>query len=78
VTKKIYVLTKHAKQQMSRRAIPARWVQAVMKSPQQIVLGLGQRQTVYLLRVVVDDKGKLPIVITMYRTTNIGKYWKKS
>jgi hypothetical protein len=37
-----------------------------------------QRQTVYLLRVVVDDKGKLPIVITMYRTTNIGKYWKKS
>ena len=88
MTKEIYVLTKHAKQQMSLRQIPERWVKAAMARPQQIVPGLGkkkiyqsefkQRKTVYLLRVVVDDQGKLPVVITVYRTTNIAKYWKKS
>jgi len=73
---------------MSRRAIPERWLQAVMKHPQQVVPGHGQkkvyqsefrqRQTGYLLRVVVNDQGELPIVITMYRTTNVEKYWRKS
>jgi hypothetical protein len=44
VTKKIYVLTKHARQQMSRRAIPERWIQSVMKDPQQVVSGHGQKK----------------------------------
>ena len=32
---------------------------------------------VYLVRAIVDDTVDPPMVITVYRTSKIGKYWRK-
>jgi len=31
----------------------------------------------YLLRAIVDETGSPVKVVTVYRTTRIGKYWRK-
>ena len=36
---------------------------------------IGEKQ--YLLRVMVNDSVDLPIVVTVYRTNKIAKYWRK-
>ena len=72
---------------MARRKIPRRLLEELMSQPQQVVPGYGGRKIyqsqldfgknrVYLLRAIVDDHEQPPTVVTVYRTSNVPKYWR--
>ena len=72
---------------MARRRIPAHLLEKLMEEPQQVVSTYGgckayQSQMdfgenrMYLLRAIVDDQTQPPTVVTIYRTSNIQKYWR--
>lgn len=58
-----YRLTEHAEMEMLRRQVPSEWIESVMHSPEQIVVGFGGRKVyqglvsadgrTYLLRLIV-------------------------
>ncbi len=80
-------ISRHANEQIRRRAIPPGLLDSVLQQPQQIVpqpsgnkvyqsqLDFGSGQ-MYLLRAVVNDGVDPPVVVTVYRTSNISKYWR--
>lgn len=78
-------LTRHAEEECVRRRIPIEAVAEVMENPQQVVSGYGGRKVLQsrvdfggreqLLRVVVDDLNIPAVVLTVYRTSKIDKYW---
>lgn len=82
-----FEITRHARQEMDRRAISANTVNAIIQKPDQIVeeygnksayqsimdFGTGKR---YLVRVIVDDTVMPAQVVTVYRTSRINKYWR--
>ncbi|OKH39598.1 hypothetical protein NIES2119_04785 [[Phormidium ambiguum] IAM M-71] len=84
-----YILSKHARTEIERRGIPISLVESVLANPQQIVsekegrkayqsqvdFGGGRR---FLLRVIVADDVQPMVVITVYRTSRIEKYWRQS
>jgi hypothetical protein len=77
-----YRITDHAQQEMDRRSISRTELDAVMQAPQQVVPGFGGRtvyQSImsdgYLLRVIADQEN-VPVVVTLYRTSKIAKYWR--
>jgi hypothetical protein len=61
-------------------------VDSVVEKPDQIVLERGALKAyqskrdiggkMFLLRVIVDDREDPAVVVTVYRTTRIEKYWK--
>ena len=70
-----------------RRAIPFDLLEAVMQHPQQIVPEQEGRKAyqsqvdfgsgkIFLLRAIVDDAVDPAIVVTVYRTSKISKYWR--
>ena len=81
-------LTRHAEWEIVRRGIPLTLVQAVMDHPEQRLpdesrtgrsiyqsqLRFGDGR-IYLLRVVVAEAEQPPVIITVYRTSKIEKYW---
>ena len=80
-------ISKHAQEEMERRSIPIRFLEAVLESPQQIVPERGELKAYqsiidfgsgkkFLLRVIVDDTLESANVITAYRTSKIVKYWR--
>ena len=82
-----YRLSQHAREEAARRQIPLTLIDVVMQNPQQIVPAYGgahayQSQLnfgagkIYLLRVIVDDTVNPAQVVTVYRTSKIGKYWR--
>ena len=81
-----YVLAGHARDEMIRRQISPAWVDAVMASPEQIIDGYGNRKVyqsriasggrTYLIRLIVEADRQTPVVITMYRTSKLEKYWR--
>jgi hypothetical protein len=83
-----YRLTQHAELEMQRRQVPLEWVESMMNSPEQIVQGFGGRKVYqgrvsahgkeYLLRLIVADWRAPPVIVTIYRTTKIEKYWEQS
>lgn len=72
---------------MARRNIPRACLEAVLDNPEQIVPGkddcriyqsrldFGEGK-IYLVRVIVDPAVEPLLVITVYRTGKIEKYWK--
>ncbi len=72
---------------MERRNIPRSILETVLNSPEQI-LESGEKRKVYQSRI--DFSGKLylvrvimepddpAIVVTVYRTSKVEKYWSKS
>ncbi len=42
----------------------------------QMPVDEGEVERVYLIRVVVDEQIDPPVVITVYRTSKIQKYWR--
>lgn len=83
------ILSRHAKEEMGRRQIPESLLGSVLNSPEQIVAEKGNRKAyqsrvefddgkMFLLRAIVDDNMYPPFVITVYRTSKIEKYWRKS
>jgi hypothetical protein len=79
---------RHARWQAERRGISEEIVLAVATAPgQRLRVGPGRevRQSqvhfprdakVYLVRTVVDLGGDEDVVVTVYRTSSIGRYWR--
>jgi hypothetical protein len=82
-----YVLTLHAREEMARRQISSDWVEQVMKQPEQKLPGAGNRTIwqkriesegkLFLVRCVIEDWHNPPVVVTVYRTSKIAKYWRQ-
>jgi len=85
---RVYRITDHAKEEMARRQMSEADVAQVLSAPEQSVPGragrivyhsrleLGDPPKHYLLRVFVDIDRDPPEVVTVYRTSKIGKYWR--
>jgi len=80
-------LSRHAEWELSRRQIPRELLEAVVQNPEQRLSQLGGteiRQSrvtfedgrMYLLRAVVSLTKEPPLVVTVYRTSKIEKYWR--
>jgi hypothetical protein len=84
-----FIISGHARFEMERRGISDEVVRQVLESPEQqfqtrksrVVLHsrvlLGTSSTMYLVRVVVDVDRRPAEVVTVYRTTKLGKYWRE-
>jgi hypothetical protein len=82
-----FKLSNHAIEEIERRGIPREMLERVLDNPQQVVderegkkayqsqidFGGGK---MYLLRAIVNDALDPAVVITVYRTRNIPKYWR--
>jgi len=76
----------HARLEIVRRDIPFEIVERVVNSPEQFVPehgGLVARQSrvefdgkPYLVRVIVAEQPDASVVVTAYRTSKVGKYWR--
>jgi hypothetical protein len=81
------LISRHAKEEMLRRQIPREWLESVLENPQQRVPQPGGKEILqsrlasedgkmYLLRAVVAADKEPPVVVTVYRTSKIEKYWR--
>src|SRR5437762_8157256 len=81
-------LSAHVQQEMARRGIPLAVVQSVLTAPAQKVPECGDvvcyqskmeiNQRLYLIRVMVNENTMPFKVVTVYRTSKINKYWKRT
>ncbi len=83
-----FVITDHARLELTRRRIDETLVARVLKSPEQTELiragrklfqsrmDLGRPSKPYLLRVFVDVDRQPPEVVTVYQTSKVKKYWR--
>lgn len=79
-------LTEHARFEMKRRGISEQEVEAVLEKPGQKIKLVGGREIwqnkihtegrEYVLRVVLEVKPE-PLVVTVYRTSKVDKYWRE-
>lgn len=81
-------LSKHAEKELERRKIPRAFLDEVLQQPEQIVPQYGLEKVyqsrlafgndrIFLVRVIVDDTVSPAIVVTVYRTSKIKKYWRE-
>lgn len=83
-------MSRHAREEIQRRNIPPGLVDAVLHNPEQIVPGHGGKQVyqvyqsrldfgggdMFLLRAIVNDTVDPAVVVTVYRTSKIARYWR--
>ncbi|MDZ4165709.1 MAG: DUF4258 domain-containing protein [Smithellaceae bacterium] len=85
----IFKLTNHVKEEMVRRSISWTLLEKVLNNPQQIVIekeNLKAYQSIisfddgrtFLVRAIVDDTITPAVVVTAYRTSKTGKYWRSA
>ncbi|MBI5286516.1 MAG: DUF4258 domain-containing protein [Deltaproteobacteria bacterium] len=83
-----FKISKHAEEEMKRRQIPDTLVKSVLENPQQVVEEYGNKKAyqsqidfgegkIYLLRVIVNDTVNPAVVVTIYKTSKIQKYWRE-
>jgi hypothetical protein len=83
-----FVLSSHARYEMSRRGLDAEVVRAVLTNPgqrlevrpgrvilQSRIVDAATRE--YLVRVFVDVDRRPAEVVTAYRTSRVAKYWEE-
>jgi hypothetical protein len=81
-----FTLSRHAREEMERRGIDPADVDGVLKQPEQVVPGHGELRVYqarieaegkqYLLRVVINEAVDPAVVVTVYRTSKVSKYWR--
>lgn len=78
-----YIFSKHALEQMQLRGINRTTVEDTLTKPDQIIEKKGKKiyQSIlsdnnYLIRIFVNIKKKPNIVITVYKTSKISKYYE--
>ena len=82
-----FELTPHAEAELHRRSIPRKLLEQVLRNPEQVTAGYRGRRVyqskldlgsgkMFLLRVIVDERVRPPVVVTVYRTSKIAKYWR--
>ncbi len=81
-----FKLSDHAKEQMKDRNIPSEMTMKVVTNPEQMYnnnidetvcqskVSFGGKS--YLLRAFVNFTEKPPVIISVYRTSKIEKYWR--
>jgi len=80
-------LSDHAEKELARRQIPRDWLDSVLDHPEQCFEeseATEVRQSrfrspdarIYLLRVFVATDKQPPVIITVYRTSKVAKYWR--
>lgn len=80
-----FTISSHAAIEINRRNIRIEDIEQVLKRPQQIISVRPNRniyQSIvdmdgkqYLLRLIVDEETP-PVLVTVYRTSKIQKYWR--
>jgi len=84
-----FYISRHADEEQKRREIPRAFLDAVLQSPQQIVDDRAGKKAypsqvvfengkTYLVRAIVADNTNPAIVITVYRTSQIARCWRKA
>jgi len=81
-----YTITDHADFEIGRRGLKRETIDRVLKNPEQrfdVQLGrvvlqsrIQESGEEFLIRVFVDADRRPAEVVTAYRTTKIGKYWR--
>ncbi|HAZ43201.1 MAG TPA: hypothetical protein DDW76_38520 [Cyanobacteria bacterium UBA11369] len=82
-----FQLSRHAQEQLERRGIPTEFLDSVLQTPQQIVdeqeskkvyqsQFLFENGKTYLVRAIIMDNTNPAIVLTVYKTSQISKYWR--
>ncbi|MDW8215470.1 MAG: DUF4258 domain-containing protein [Roseiflexaceae bacterium] len=83
-----YHVTEHARNEMVRRQISESEVARVLSTPEQVEMvregravyqsrfQIGDPPKTYLVRVFVDVDVIPPVVVTVYRTSKVAKYWR--
>jgi hypothetical protein len=82
-----FYISRHAEEERERREIPREYLDAVLQSPQQIVDDRNEKKAyqsqfefengkIYLVRAIIADSTDPAIVITIYRTSQIARYWR--
>lgn len=83
-----YRISRHAKQEIDRRNISLDIVDNIIGSPDQIVDEYDNKKAYqsiiqmedgksYLVRVIVNNTIEPAVVVTVYRTSKISKYWSE-
>ena len=79
--------SKHVNEELERRKIPRALMAQVLQAPEQKVpeveditcyqsrVEIGGKLN--LLRVMVNETVNPPVVVTVYRTNKISRYWRK-
>ena len=84
-----FFYSKHAQEELLLRRISRAVADGVLRHPEQVVPEYESRKAyqskvdfgdgrVFLLRAIVDDAADPAIVVTVYRTSKVGKYWRRS
>ncbi len=79
-------LSRHAEKELNLRRIPRSLLDSVLRQPQQVLPTRGDKKIyqsqfdfgggkLFLVRAIVDDNVSPAVVVTVYRTSKIGKYW---
>ena len=82
-----FKLSRHVREEMERRSIPLTMLESVLENPQQVLPERGGKKAyqsqldfgggkIFLLRAIVDETVDPAMVITVYRTSKISKYWR--
>ena len=79
--------TAHALEQLERRGLDRALVERVLENPEQLREERLRREALqsrvhfpdgeYLLRAIIDRGADPPVVLTVYRTRYIAKYWRQ-
>ena len=83
-----FKFSRHVEEEIERRKIPKDLIESVLQNPQQIVEEYESKKAyqakidfgggkIYLLRVIVADEIDPAVVVTVYRTSKIKKYWRE-
>ncbi|MFQ3681139.1 DUF4258 domain-containing protein [Roseiflexus sp.] len=81
-----YHITEHARNEMVRRQISESEVASVLSAPEQVEM-VNEGRAVYQSRFQIGDPPKTfrvfvdvdrtpPVVVTVYRTSKVSKYWR--
>jgi len=83
-----FIFSKHAEEQLVRRSLERSVVEAVVLNPDQVVGDendeditiyqsiVKESDTVFLYRVFVSTKVQPNVIVTLYKTTKINKYYE--
>jgi len=83
-----FKLSKHAGDELVLRNISRDLLDSVLNHPQQVVPERGSKKAyqsqldfgddrILLLRAIVNDSIDPAVVVTVYRTSKINKYWRQ-
>ncbi len=83
-----FYISRHAEEELERREIPREFLDSVLQNPQQIAEDRDGKKAyqsqfvfengkTYLVRAIVADITKPAIVLTVYRTSQIARYWRQ-